>query len=420
MYPRDLPVLAAPNSLSVAMPIMPQQYAGPGMSLAQFAAIVWAYRKQTLLITSAVVLVAGVTGALWPHTYKGTATLMVNFEVNDPLAGREFPVDLLDSYMSTQVELAQGSEVLLPVIERLKLVENEDYVAGYSGDPAGRANWVETRVRKNLRVEQGKLGSQLIYVTYSAKTPIEAAQVANAVAEVYAEQQYARLTTPASDRAQRYTGQLDDLRAKVTRAQEKVIQFRQQHGADANPTVESRTLAPAMMQALKTQLAAQNSQMAELRATLGTRHPQVLALQAQINSSQQTLSQERRAYSGNAVVELESSQYQLELESAQSVYKRALDNYDQVLFASLGGYTNVDFVSRATPPSRPAQSKKNVLIFLACVAGGGLGILIPLCYELLNRRVRCRDDLERDHGIPVLVELGPLGAVANFSARSAT
>jgi len=27
---------------------------------------------------------------------------------------------------------------------------------------------------------------------------------------------------------------------------------------------------------------------------------------------------------------------------------------------------------------------------------------------LLNRRVRCRDDVERDHGIPVLVELGPV------------
>ena len=37
-----------------------------------------------------------------------------------------------------------------------------------------------------------------------------------------------------------------------------------------------------------------------------------------------------------------------------------------------------------------------------------LGLGIPLGYELLNRRVRCRDDLERHHGIPVLVEFGRL------------
>jgi hypothetical protein len=37
-----------------------------------------------------------------------------------------------------------------------------------------------------------------------------------------------------------------------------------------------------------------------------------------------------------------------------------------------------------------------------------LGLGIPLGYELFNRRVRCRDDLERHHGIPVLAEFGAL------------
>jgi polysaccharide biosynthesis transport protein len=35
----------------------------------------------------------------------------------------------------------------------------------------------------------------------------------------------------------------------------------------------------------------------------------------------------------------------------------------------------------------------------------------PFCFGLLFRRVRCRDDLERDHGVPVLVEFGPLPAL---------
>jgi len=39
-----------------------------------------------------------------------------------------------------------------------------------------------------------------------------------------------------------------------------------------------------------------------------------------------------------------------------------------------------------------------------------LGLGVPLGLELFHRRIRCRDDLERHHGIPVLVEFGRLTA----------
>jgi capsular polysaccharide biosynthesis protein len=39
------------------------------------------------------------------------------------------------------------------------------------------------------------------------------------------------------------------------------------------------------------------------------------------------------------------------------------------------------------------------------MAGIAVGVLAPLIYELLlNRRIRCRDDFERDLDIPVLME----------------
>lgn len=480
MYPRDLPVLATATPLSLHAAYASQQEAHPGMSLAQFATILWAYRRQSLLIASAVVLLVGVACLVWPRTYEATATLMVDFEVNDPLAGREFPTGLLGSYMATQVELARGSEVLLPVIERLKLTADEDYAAGHSGDAASLPTWVETRVRRKLVVEQGKYGSQLIYVSYRAGSAGEAAQVANAVAEVYSEQQHRRLTGPASERAARYTAQLAELKAKVAHAQEQVTEFRQRTGlidsdekgdvgmlmlstleerlleaqnarraaesrASADASVGSQVLGSPMIQSLKTQLAVQGSTMAQYRTTLGSRHPQVVELQSQMGATRRALDAELANYSRNATAELASAQQLeqklqkaleerranvlkvrqlqdggakqlLELESAQSVYKRALEGYDQVLFASTGGYTNISFVSRATAPPRPSSPKVGILMMLAVLGGGALGLIVPLCYELLNRRVRCRDDVERDHGIPVLVELGPIHAARHLPA----
>ena len=484
MYPRDLPVLAAPQAVDFSSPLIPQQYVHPGMSLHQLLSIIWAYRNQSLMIAAAVIFLVALACWVWPRTYDSTATLMVKFEVNDPLAGSEFPVGLLGSYMSTQVELARGSEVLLPVIDQLKLTEQKDYAAGYSGEPNGLRNWVEAKVRKNLVVEQGRYGSQLIYVTYSASDPAEAALIANEIARVYSEQQHQRLTGPANERAKRYTQQISELKSKVIKAQDEVTAYRQKSGlvdsdsksnidmqllftleqrlleaqnvyraADAraagDQSVGSQVLGSTMIQSLKIQLAQQDSRLAELQTTLGERHPQVLELRQLRGVTKRALSSELGAYYGNASSERSSSlqlekklqkaveeqrakvigirqmqddgaKYQLELESAQSLYKRALDGYDQVMFASGGGYTNLNFISRAIPPSKASKPKVRTALLLACLIGGALGLGIPLIYELMHRRVRCRDDVERDHGIPVLAELRSFNSPGTQLAMGST
>jgi capsular polysaccharide biosynthesis protein len=46
-----------------------------------------------------------------------------------------------------------------------------------------------------------------------------------------------------------------------------------------------------------------------------------------------------------------------------------------------------------------------MLLIVGVFVGILLGVLGPLCFELFfNRRLRCRDDVERDFGIPVLAE----------------
>ncbi|MCR4348070.1 MAG: hypothetical protein NUV55_12845, partial [Sulfuricaulis sp.] len=319
---------------------------------------------------------------------------------------------------------------------------------------------------------QGQLGSQLIYVTYSANKPAEAAQVANTVAEVYKEQDYMRSTGPPSERAKRYAEQLSELKGKVDQAQKQVTAFHQRNNlidegnktnvdvvllatlegrllearnarraaearASGDQSVNDQVLSSTLIQSLKTQLATQESRMAQLNTAYAPQHPDILELQAQIDASRHSLAVALQSYTANASAGLsvaqrleqdlqraaaeqrakvlamgrlhnDAAKYLLELESAQAVYKRALEGYDQIMFASAGHYTNVSFVSRATPPVKASKPKVLTGIVLGCIAAGVLGLGIPLGYELFNRRVRCRDDLERHHGIPVLAEFGAL------------
>jgi len=441
-----------------------------GLSATQALTIVRAHLKLSAIIILAIVLVAAAFLKSMPKKYVAMATLIVNTDSKDPLAGQDFPVNALTNYVATQTELILSPVVLLPVVDRLKLTQDAAYTAGFSGGSVDELReYVEKSLAASLQVDTGR-GGELLYVSASAKDPVKAADIANAVADVYLDQERRRVNDPAGERAQRYSEELAELRAKATAAQDRVTEFRQRSGITnvvaANNDTEIQALTSLETQLLaaqdqrraleakqsvapaptddavastqitlaQTQLDTLEAQLVQQSSTLGPRHPAVVELNARIGLARLTLDKAKRAYSdGNATAltqarnleekltravadqrvkvlalrqfQDEGAKLTLELESAQAVYKRALDGYDQIMFASAGNFTNVSFISRATPALKPSNSNKMKFLAVAIVAALGLGLGAPLGYELLvNRRLRCRDDFERDFGIPVLAQ----------------
>jgi succinoglycan biosynthesis transport protein ExoP len=471
------------TALAVPLPephlaVIPEQFSHAGISLPQILSILRAYWKQSLAIALCITVLSAIGIKFLPKTYTATATLIVNSDTKDPLAGRDFPVEMLASYVATQTELMQSPVVLLPVVDRLKLTEDRSFTDGFSGDPDALREYVERNLTISLYIETGR-GGQLLYVNASAKTAAKAADIANAVADVYIEQDRRRLDDPAGERAQRYAEELAELRAKATAAQDKVTAFRKQFGINditAAPTdsevqnldnlqqrlletqnlrrsLEAKesgqqssadeALASRTVQDLKTLLSTQMSQLAQLSATYGPQHPKVRELNAQISLTRESLASETHTLSDNTATELartkeleqkysravteqqakvaslrqaqdEGGKLLLELESAKSVYKHALDGYDQIMFAAVANHTNVGFVSRAVAPIKASRPNKVKLMLLALVAGIGLGVAIPAVYELFfHRRLRCRDDMERGFGIAVLAQLESVPALSS-------
>jgi len=451
------------------LPMMADPYFKPGLSIAQLWTILWAYRKLSAAIAVAILALTVMVLLILPRTYEATATVLVNYEVNDPLNDKEFPIGLLGSYLATQTELMRNPEMLLKVVDRLKLTEDKEYKSGYVGNGSTLRDYVQRKLEKNLSIYQGQFGSHLIYITAAAKSPQQAALIANALTDVYKEQEFVRSSTPAVERADRYAAQLKQLSVKVEQAQIEYTNFHQNNrlidtGDDkadveiallsdleqqlldtqrtrrtaeakhaADPNSGDDVMSSTVVQNIKGQLATQEARLAELLITLGPRHPQVMQLNSQIAASRSMLAREVDGYSKNAAVNLNSAQqleqkleravaaqrekvlaasklhdqgarYRLNLDSARAVYKRALDGYDQVMFASLGNYTNVDIVSRATPPVRPSKPRIAMFALLGVLLAGGAALFLPVLYELTHRRVRCRDDFERDSGVPVLAE----------------
>lgn len=468
-----------PAAGAVMAPVVPQQYAYPGPSLRQLIVIVWAYRHRTL-VAALLFAILGVVGSQFlTKTYSATATLLIAYEINDPLSDQSFPINLVEGYINTQIELMRSRSVMFPVIDTLGLLDSEAY-AGFTGSVDERRERVYEDLLRKVKFSTGSWGSFFIYISYEAPTAAAAAELPNAVANEYLARKNSWVINPASDRADRYTEKLNQFKSNVDVAQARVTAFRQESGLmdmdnaaqreierlsslegalqqaedvwrtakarqEQGVEVDAEVMQSMAIRDLKQKMSTLRTEMVELRNSLGARHPRIVELQSQIDDTEAQYQRELAGYSGSAAATVrraqqrydqlkldvdnqrakvaevrrlqdQGKQFLLDLESASLIYEQALRGYDQVLLTSGSQYSNVKLVSPAVPPIKASGLSKAVFVVGFTLVGGGLGLCGSMFWEFLFRRVRCSDDIERDFGVPVLVELGRKPVIAEVGA----
>ena len=182
-------------------------------------------------------------------------------------------------------------------------------------------------------------------------------------------------------------------------------------------------LDSALMQSLKTTLANTAAEIGRVQSTVGTNNPKLQSLLASQKSLQVQIASERQEVRGNLDTRLKSLQSQLEaLEKARSEQLanvvKIQEQRDQLAIlardvelsqeryisaakaaaaARLQGqlsFSNITVLDRAATPINPAFPKTKLVIPAAIAAGLGLGAILALIVEALNRRVRVPRDLD--------------------------
>ena len=199
---------------------------------------------------------------------------------------------------------------------------------------------------------------------------------------------------------------------------------------------DAGVLGSSTVEALKSQLSQRQAELINASARLGPQHPTRRALESEVAAIRSALEAETRRHvealrasadaASRALAQVraemaaqrsrvldtrrqseEGARYQRDLQAAQQLYEAALRNSGNVMLVSNSNYANARLAGEATPPLTHFTPKLRVNLLLGMVVGGFLGLLAALAMELIDRRVRSREDIERELGVDVLLELGP-------------
>jgi capsular exopolysaccharide synthesis family protein len=253
-----------------------------------------------------------------------------------------------DDYYQTQYKLLKSESLLRRVYERLDLSKTADFPPPHGLAALSGAVDISPVLR-----------SRLVYASVRSHDPVLAASVANTLAQTFVDQNMSNELFISKEVLRALQAGSDDPGARRTYA--------------SLPAVVDNKL----IQDLKAEHAKLESEYADKSASLTPRHPEMIALRANITALQGQIDDET-------------------------------DKIVQSLKTQLSGQlkgNNVRIVDPATVSESPIKPNKRVELALGLIGGLGLGMALAFLVDALDQSVRTQEDVETKLGLPFLGEI---------------
>jgi succinoglycan biosynthesis transport protein ExoP len=441
------------------------------MSIYQFLSILRARRGLALGIFLLTIGLALAWVLMRPTYYTARAPVLVDIRSADPLAGQSWQPTVPPSYMATQIDIARSERVAQRVVEMLGLEKdpkaNEEWRKVTGGRGTVKA-WLAADLQSGLEVKPAR-ESNIINISYTAKTPEEAAKVANAFSQAFLDTSVDIKTEPAKGYSTFFDEQLKTAREKLEAAQNKLTAYQQANGViSSDERVDFETarlnelssqltlvqgqltdvstkrgasrdsvaevMSSPLINSLKADIARQEARVQEANANLGARHPAMLRMQDELNSMRSRLAAETqsignsintayevgRARAGELsgavqaqrarVMQLNKHRDELSLlrrdvETAQKSFETVSASANTTKLQSLTNQTNIMRLATAVEPMQARGPTRGQALGIAAAGGLLLALAGAILMELLNRRVRSVEDLSVATHLPVLASV---------------
>lgn len=426
------------------------------MSLLQFLSILRARRGIAALILLSTIALAVIWVVLRPAHYTARAPVLVDVRT-DPVGATPLQGMVAPNFMTTQIDIVRSDRVAERVVQMLPA--DQPPLKGLREEAQNKAlppAWIAHQIQQGLEVKPAR-ETNIINITWTGRSPADAARVANAFAQAYLETSLEIRTDPAKKYADWFDEQVKTSRDKLEKAQARLSAYQQQSGIlSSDPRTDYETtrlteLSQQLMVAqgrgrggstassdqsplvnnLRQELARMEAKVGEASATMGRNHPQMQRMEAELSAMRSRLAQESSrvgaagdssaqagkarerelqnalAEQKNRVLSLnkqrgELSLLQRDVDTAQKAYETVSASAAQSRLQAMSNQTNVMRLASAVEPLDPTGPTALQAVLVAAVAGTLLAIAGALLLELTNRRVRSASDLSTVTQLPIL------------------
>jgi uncharacterized protein involved in exopolysaccharide biosynthesis/Mrp family chromosome partitioning ATPase len=375
-----------------------------------------------ILFTAGVVILT-----IIPARYAATALVLVDPREQHVTAEQEVLPGIGQDAAALQsmIEIAKSDGFLRPLIEKLNIAD-DDEIANGEKNPSRLLE----KFRNHLEISRRGL-TYVIAMTFTSTSPQQAARYANAVAEAFVANQTQARTGAIEDAASWLNSRLKTLNDQVRVADDAVAAFKAEHRiinagkesttrqlrvtelsqqvsaarllteearnryeqgqrnlkANVDPS-GARTDLLSILRAQRTQL---NDQIAQKRAVLGDRHPDLVISYNQLNElnrqieterkrnidsarsdyetlqhQQKTLEQQLAALEGEMLLDVQASvklqELQRDADANRNIYEQFLSRFKTTNEQRLLQTSQAQIVSVATAPSRPTRPSLPIII----------------------------------------------------------
>lgn len=429
------------------------------MSLHQFFSILRARRGLAGLILLATLALALAWVVLRPATYVGRAPVLVDVRT-DPVGSTPLQGMVSPGYISTQIDIVKSDRVAERVVEMLPA--DQQPMLRLREEAAKRSSpkqWIVATIQRSLDVKPAR-ESNIINISWSGRSPSEAARVANAFAQAYLDTNLSLKTAPAKRYSEWFDQQVVAARERLEQAQNKLSAFQEKAGIissneqgdyetarlaelsaqlmvaqgrrrSGGGETSSEVLQSPLVNNMRADVARLESKVQEASATMGPNHPKMQQMEAELRSMRARLASESSRLGSAAAVSSQASAsrvrelqealaaqkarvlatnkqrgelsvLQREVDSAQKAFETVSASAAQSRLQSLSTQSNVVFLGAAVEPLEPSGPTPLQAMLVALGGGLLLGMAGALLAELANRRVRSVEDIEMVTQLPIL------------------
>lgn len=250
------------------------------------------------------------------------------------------------------------------------------------------------------RIEVGERGKDTGIITLALEDsdPRRASSILDEVTRQFVRQNVDRMSAEAANSLEFLRGQLPQVRKELERA-ESALNAYQTRARSIDISMEGKAMLDRTV-ALETQLTTLRMQQAEMDRKLTREHPRYQALLSQLAE----ISREKAQVAGK-VQELPETQQEVlrlarDVKVSTEIYTLLLNKTQELDVVRAGTVGNARLIDTAVTAAEPVKPRKAMIVLLATLIGGIIGIGYVLVRRALNPGLESPEAIEQ-LGVPV-------------------